>query len=1157
MSAEEFLNLLEHSGAVAPNVITNLRAQIARSKQPISGKQLAKLLVDKGRIDAGQAQQLLTQQAASATTMLYDEPSDLSPIEDDSSLTPMDETTELTPLDESEGLMPIDDGAGLTPLGNDVGGLTPLGGDPMLDPMGGGGLDDWSSMDPMAGGMGMPAPGGAQPAKQPAGFHGKKVQKHWSHRAWPFVGATLLIFLVIALAWLYFVLTAEDAEVLFAEAEKQYDNQSYSEAVVRYQEFVEKFPKHELTSKARVKAALASLRDPVSSKNWDKSLEVAKEQLPTVENETAFGEAARPELQGLLPDIVEGFTQRGLDASDRPAMESAVKLAEEAMELASKSTYIPSSALKNPVIEKRISSLREDIKTIHREINKDIKLQEALAKITEAINGKRTVEAHEIRLELIRQYPSLEGNEKLREKVLDIAGIESQLVELVKVPLAAVTDDRPSSTQSVVMVNHLGQDAKTGQDRVIVVLAEGAVYGVDTTTGRVLWRRFIGYETTIHPRTLGTDAILINGRHNEVVRVNLNDGKLVWRLPVGEPFAEPILAPNRILVATETGKLLDVNPETGESTSHAKFPQPLYVGPGADERVPFIYQPGQHSNLYVMSASDLSCRSVHYLGHKAGTIMVPPVYLQEHLFVAENAGDGYCLLHLLKAPKRSPDLERSRAPVRLRGHIVIPPIVLFGRQVLVITDLGEIHFFEIHPGANEDEGAVVEEVVKFNASTTTSVTSYAFVSEGQLFVAGSGFTKYEIQFAAGKLRRIWRKDPTDTFIGPVDVVGDVAINIRRRLRLPGVSVSAISVETGDPVWRTDIGVPHVGQPIVHEAGDRMISVSALGNLFEVDSAALKAKFLNQPNLRPTATERPMAMLTQLSLGGGRFAFLGLPNHEQPETTTSVIYDPQRSQAPLSVRDLKLPEGQATALPVQFAGGFLTPWNNGQVLLLDPDSGGHKALPFHPSTQPGQVVKWQRPAVTDDGHEFVIVNDKRQMFRVEVKDQPKPHLAQVGKPAELNVDIKSPLVAVGNTVYGVAGKFDQNIVLSYSLPDLQAGKEIQIEGQVIWGPEKVGDVAMLATDANKFVCLAPGGEVRWTAPLEFGPLAGKPLPDGGEFILASQNGRVWRIAGGTGQRVGEPNVAEEAFGSGPIVLNNLLWIHGSDGSLHILPMVARP
>jgi len=53
------------------------------------------------------------------------------------------------------------------------------------------------------------------------------------------------------------------------------------------------------------------------------------------------------------------------------------------------------------------------------------------------------------------------------------------------------------------------------------------------SAGRVLWRRFVGYETTNQPLSLlgdgGPDAVLIDGRRHELVRVKGTNGDLLWR----------------------------------------------------------------------------------------------------------------------------------------------------------------------------------------------------------------------------------------------------------------------------------------------------------------------------------------------------------------------------------------------------------------------------------------------------------------------------------------------------------------------------------------------------------------------------------------------------------------------------------------------------
>ena len=39
----------------------------------------------------------------------------------------------------------------------------------------------------------------------------------------------------------------------------------------------------------------------------------------------------------------------------------------------------------------------------------------------------------------------------------------------------------------------------------------------------------------------------------------------------------------------------------------------------------------------MISTQTLECEDVEYLGHKDGSIVVPPLVIQDHVFIAENA----------------------------------------------------------------------------------------------------------------------------------------------------------------------------------------------------------------------------------------------------------------------------------------------------------------------------------------------------------------------------------------------------------------------------------------------------------------------------------------------------------------------------------------
>src|SRR5690606_2077441 len=111
----------------------------------------------------------------------------------------------------------------------------------------------------------------------------------------------------------------------------------------------------------------------------------------------------------------------------------------------------------------------------------------------------------------------------------------------------------------------------------------------------------------------------------ELVRLEGGGGALRWRLPVGEPLADPTVTRTQLFVSTRGGKILAVDPTSGASPRHAVLPQELRTPAAVHPRANCLYQAGMHSNLYVLSTEDLSCQEVLYLGHGAGMVRVPPV----------------------------------------------------------------------------------------------------------------------------------------------------------------------------------------------------------------------------------------------------------------------------------------------------------------------------------------------------------------------------------------------------------------------------------------------------------------------------------------------------------------------------------------------------
>ena len=180
------------------------------------------------------------------------------------------------------------------------------------------------------------------------------------------------------------------------------------------------------------------------------------------------------------------------------------------------------------------------------------------------------------------------------------------------------------------------------------MMIEGAVYALELNTGKVLWRRYVGHETQILPipvsRDPAADVLITDSRSNELYRLEATTGKVRWRLPIGEPFHSPTLAEEKLLIATSSGKLLDVNLASGASDRRLILPQKLTVPPAYDAKNNRFLQLGEHSTLFVINSS-LACEETYYVGHKAGSIIVPPVLALEHLLIVESPADDHSFLH--------------------------------------------------------------------------------------------------------------------------------------------------------------------------------------------------------------------------------------------------------------------------------------------------------------------------------------------------------------------------------------------------------------------------------------------------------------------------------------------------------------------------------
>ena len=1218
--ADRFLSVLQERDLLPAKLIDGLRTQVTQSKKPVPAEAVAKRLIEAGQLTPALAERLLAAGSEEVSAPVEPEtkkaddrpahseghvpcPTDgtASPAEeedDDLQLAPLDdgpgrrfkpavpkaparETTPKTPAQQPSPKPPPQViGAGQPPppppanapvslLDED---RTPGQGDSA-------GTAGREPLDGMMGGAALDAAAGGPLLVTPGG-------KGWRRLFWPrrptgrkanvwdspllLVGGGILLLLVFMLIGLVFVLGRQTGNEALRLANADYDNGSYSQAIHKYNQYLEKFGSHHGVSLARVNRGLAQLRQVTlkGTSDWPAAFQVAKGVLEKISLEKEEFPRAQGDVSGVLLTIARGLAAQARENPD-PAL---VEKTRETLALMRK--YVPPSPL--PVRE--MSEIEASLALTEREIARDYRLAEAIAEMKQQVGQGNTQQAYAIRKALLKDYPLLADDEQLGPTLIEISRAQQQAVETVQKEQPAKKDQPATPLLATVAVaRRVGAgSAPDAAGRVVFALAGGAAYGLDAESGRVLWRRFVGFDangrrpsfppTPTRPEP-GSDVLLLDAVGNELLRVEADSGRVRWRHAIGEPLdAHPVIAGGQILVATRSGKLVKIDAAEGSSSGYIQLPQALRVAPAVDLRRLLIFQVADHSNLFVLALADGQCKQVVHLGHELGTITAPPVVVGRFLLVVVNdrAQDSALRVLSIEEGEQGPSLKPVQR-IRLKGHVDAPLAVDVRRgRVLAATDLGSANLFEV---SGTDATRPVRVAAETAAADVTGLICFPVMQTDHVWIAGYELTKYYIELSRRRLvpKRIGSQSGAAQ--QPPVTIGQTIFHVRRGPAVPpaagdavppaagdavppaavdavpGVLVSAVDMDEGRPLWETHLAVPLATEPIVDPAGKEITAVTSMGGVYRLDAAALKGQsVLDEPEVAPEANRIGQPVGRVIPFGGG---LLVITTPENPDEV--AVFDPTQQEKQL--RRLKLP-GTLACPPIAFAGGLLAPCQVGQVFLIDLRSGAKRAEPFQPRLQSGVQLSWRLPAAAGE-RAAVLADGHTGLYRLEIEDQPKPNLLARNH-RELSKPIVSPVAVVSDVAYAVDAAGVLNV---FKLPELTPAKhqELLLSGRCVWGPRRVGEHVMLWTDDEKLLCLNGNGELLWQIKLPYGPPAGTPLSTGGHYILAAVGGVVWRVDARSGEELGKIETGRP-LGTGPVLLGKQLLLGGRDGSLY---QIERP
>jgi outer membrane protein assembly factor BamB len=1153
LTNEQFLKVLEGSQLLPPEALATLRALATEAGGEAQPRHLAKWTVDNGHLTPFQAKELLAgrwksegkppaRPAAKAVDDLAILDDDLEVVEDEPS-----RAASVTPSADDE--LEVVEEEDLTPLKGQPtfrGGprrpprppAAPAPRAPQPEPA-------RASYDPMLAAAGPMAPAGTTMA--PAGpaitpprvVHPRLVpmrKRGPSGSIWDskllFTTGALLLLLLLGGGFLLWRVTTITGDELLRQADEDYERQNYVNAINKLEKYIAENPNHERISYGRVRRGLASMRQVVDpGTDWPKALEVTETVLAQIEGEKEFP-SGQGELAAMLPKIAEGLANQARLA---PA-ETLVEQAREALALIAK--YVPKSQRPVELVRDVEASLGLTVRSLER----SGKLRAALDEIRKATSAGDTGRAYDARDALLSTYPDLSENAELQDAILAASQAERSQVKFDDTPHPAMEgDEQPAMASTIVLAGTTGGPAAGVEGQTVYALVEGAAYGLDAGSGRVLWRRFVGFDTDFVPLPVGAvgsgDALLVDSRDHELVRVDGKTGDVRWRHRIGEPLAGgPVPLRSTVLVATRSGKVRQIKADDGAATGTIVLPQPLRVAPAAEPRqrkAQPAYQVGEHSNLYVISADGTACEEVLYLGHDKGSIVVPPVVLSRYVIIAENVGLDSGFLRVLVTDEKGLGARQVQR-VALDGHIHAPLLVT-SKELLAITDRGALYTFE----AKTPDDPQLMPVAQKAAADQVNLARYVLVAGSQFWIADNQLARYDLQAANAQLSAQWVKHAGEVFLQRPWQAGEFVFHVRRRPGLPGATVAASNAADGLAVWETRLAAPVAGHPQVREGG-KLLAMTADASMFEVsaDAGAAAASVASLPTAKALPADAGPAVCTD-----GVLAYGGKETGDR-----LAVYDPQSSLGPLHW--LTLPD-KAAGPPASLYGRVLVPGLVGQLLLVDPRSGQNIAEPFLPPIEADSPPVWQGLAALSDKE--ALVSDGHKLYRIGVDREPRPHLAALAE-GELEEPLASAIAVLDSVAFAVdaAGR-----VRAFGLPDLapvpvrQGSAEVQIGGRVAWGPRRVGPLVLLAVEDEEIVALDRQGQVAWRGPLPYGPLASAAADGDATLVLASTHGTVWTAAAEDGRELHKVEIGQP-LGTGIVAAGGNWVVPGQDGTLHLVP-----
>jgi hypothetical protein len=964
-------------------------------------------------------------------------------------------------------------------------------------------------------------------------------EEEWWRSPWVVGLAALSVLLAVTSVTLFVWNARMLLERELEAAKGAYETGQYALAVERWEAFLLKHPVasevpqvRSLLARARVEQFLAG-----GSPDWKRGLAAIDALVAEFKNEAEFQDPAgelRTFLVKTAGNVAIGAAQAVVRAR-RPEDLEFAHAGERLLDLWSPTDSPPTELL---------ASVKSNLLAARNALAEQKEVDTLLARIDAALAASALNDSLDGWRELTRRFQTASNARTVQTRLTKIHDLAKKLCQVNEDSVAAT---KPATTLPVPSL-FLGRRTRLRSDEPsqnsgVMAWGGDTLFRLDSVSGDVNWRRSLGPNPPFFPLVVPGNPLgwlAWSSRHKALVKLSAATGESVWEQPSDAPPAGlPALADGQVLVAYADGRLAKYDAETGEKLAEARFGQPIATGPVLSPSGEHVFQAGDRGLMHILRRRPLGLEGTFWTGHVAGSVVAEPVAVRDYLVLGEIVAPGSGRVRLLKFDASKQTLreiaresvvgEVRQRPV-LRGKHLFVPVFPEGIAVLALSE-------------TDDESALADAGRYRPDKPHEGPVSILPGPDDQVWMTGSAVRR--LIMGARTLEAAKPELPLGLSAQPLQFENE---SIYAGKRFPfSRAVQVGRIERSQMLGQYSVTV---GAKVLAAAsrGDGSITlVNDLGELFRVPASRVVQGGTELQGLPPLPLPEGLEVpLLATNLGADRLAVAA-------GGTGPALWIVKGDGGGFD----KVPIPEAlVAPPIEIKAGLVLPLA-GKLQVVS-STGEKRGDEWLAPLGEGTPETWTQVVVGDE-NQVLAARADGLLGRWEWRTDPSPHLALVTRRDDL-VAADSLIARIGDQL-AVLDREGRLVLIDARTLDTAARTAAPEPG--CSGPYALGNLLAVATRDGKVVAKGAGTNgsgkngtgtsgtgddlpTAWETESE-GPLAGPPLVDNGEVLVAFVSGVVCRHELATGKRLSRVDVGR-MLAFGPRKLGTLVCVGGSDGSV---------